>query len=151
MSVKTITLRHGQVVLLDDEDYEWLIKFRWHYATNGYIKMKDTRILMHRFIMGVQDNPNAYVDHINHNPSDNRRSNLRLCTQKQNAANKSPRKNSTSKYLGVCKIKGWWVAQIRMNGATKCLGRFMDESDAAKAYDTAAKELYGEFANLNFV
>lgn len=93
------------------------------------------------------------VDHIDHNGLNNQKSNLRNCTHRQNAMNNSSR--GSSKYLGVSIVgrgrqKGMISAEIKMNYRKIHIGVFSTEIEAAKAYDKKAKELFGEFANLNF-
>ena len=108
---------------------------------------------MHRLIMGFPPAP-LVVDHINHDGLDNRRSNLRVITKKQNQGNRRSARNSSSKYLGVSKNKksGLFTAQIRLSdGKRICLGRFNDEIVAAMAYNRAASEVHGIFANLNVI
>ena len=92
-----------------------------------------------------------FVDHINHDGLDNRKSNLRLCTQRQNNQTQRPR-GKTSKYKGVYwnKRAKKFMASICIDGKKKSLGYFIDEVAAAKSYDKAAKKLFGEFAYLNF-
>ena len=92
------------------------------------------------------------LDHIDGDPSNNRVENLRAATARQNTHNRRSRKNSSSKYLGVNwdKQNSKWYAQIRIAGKVKYLGYFTDEIDAALAYDKAAREHFGEFANPNF-
>lgn len=93
-----------------------------------------------------------YIDHRNGNGLDNRRDNLRRATMSQNIANQFPRGGS-SKYKGVCRSKrsGGWLAQICVNRKSIYLGRFGTEEEAARAYDVKAKEVWGEFARLNFM
>jgi hypothetical protein len=96
------------------------------------------------------------VDHENHDPLDNRTSNLRVCSQSQNGANRGPdrrRAGTSSKYKGVSwsKSKNRWVAYIHVNGRTRYLGRSADEIEAARMYDRAALATWGEFARLNNV
>ena len=93
-----------------------------------------------------------FVDHIDHNGLNNRRSNLRLCTTAQNARNVFSYKGSTSKYKGVCWYKEGrkWAAKIKLNNKAYHLGLFEDETEAAIAYDKKARELHGEFGCLNF-
>ena len=92
------------------------------------------------------------IDHKDRDCLNDKESNLRVVTRSQNQMNMSPQKGSSSKYLGVswneprCK----WRAVITVNNKTKHLGRFIDEEEAAKAYDQAAIQYFGEFANLNF-
>jgi len=92
------------------------------------------------------------VDHMDNNPLNNKPSNLRAATRSENMRNTRSSKNSTSKYLGVHfdKALGRWRSRIYINGKGVHLGCFHDEVDAAKSYDSAAVDAFGEFANLNF-
>jgi hypothetical protein len=112
-------------------------------------KMGCDPILQKKSKMGTQD---VFVDHINGNGLDNRKSNLRICTHQQNCENSRKRKKSFSKYKGVYWSKNAkkWVAQITIDGKSKHLGYFELEEDAAAAYDKAAVKYFGEFACLNF-
>ena len=145
---------------VDDEDYDELIKSNWQYNNrdgNVYaqrhetVNGKRTTIRMHRQIMKLT-NPKIFIDHIDHDGLNNQKSNLRTCTNQQNARNTSSRPNSSSKYLGVIweKRRNHWVARINPNKKLIYLGSFNNEEDAARAYDKKAFELFGEFANLNF-
>jgi len=90
------------------------------------------------------------VDHINHDQLDNRRANLRVCTHKENGRN-SKASAGTSQYKGVFKSRGGkWTAHICVNYQTKNLGTFVNEAEAAYAYDCAAQHYFGEFAHTNF-
>ena len=92
------------------------------------------------------------VDHIDGNSLNNRRSNLRICTPRQNTANRAKTRNGTSRFKGVhfCTRDRKWRAQIGVDGARRFIGDFDDEVEAARAYDRKAAELFGEFAYLNF-
>ena len=161
--MKQIKLTQGYVALVDDEDFEWLNQWKWciqknernNYAMRGkYAKggggLERETIKMHRVILNAQKGQE--IDHINHNGLDNRKQNIRICTHQQNMQNQSCNKNTSSKYKGVTfdKKAGRWRAQIRHNNITTRLGVFKIEQVAAKAYDAKAKELFGEFAYLNF-
>lgn len=169
--MKEIKLSKGRVVLVSDEDYDWLNQWKWwaykgshsYYARRFYYipgKKGKVRkaIIMHRLILGLTD-PTILCDHADHNGLNNQRNNIRIATRSQNRANSRPNKNGTSKYLGVSrqqridrhnKVHTKWAAQIGINGKTIGLGRFKAEIEAAKAYDIAAKIHHKEFANLNF-
>ena len=109
---------------------------------------------MHRKILGLKKGDGKIVDHINGNSLDNRKANLRICTQSQNMINRIKQKNNKSGYIGVCLYKGnsinKWRASIMQNKKQISIGYFDNKIDAAKARDTKALELYGEYATLNF-
>jgi hypothetical protein len=91
------------------------------------------------------------VDHANGDGLDNRRANLRPASQLLNARNLRKRQGTSSRFKGVCRLPdGRWQANIRINGHSRHLGWFVDEEAAAGAYDNAARELFGEFAAVNF-
>jgi len=149
--MQTIPLTQGKVAIVDDMDYSNLIVRSWCYS-NGYAwaKIDGKKQSMHRFLM---NNPNGLeIDHINNNGCDNRRCNLRIATRSQNMANLHLTQKRTSRFKGVCfnKYNSKWHAAIRINGKKKHLGYFLQEQDAAKAYDSAAKQYFGEFAHINF-
>lgn len=163
------------IAFVDNEDYKYLNQFKWYVMKSGltfYAARKvtslETKILksfqMHRVILNTPDN--LYVDHIDHNGLNNQRSNIRNCTRSENTRNKTA--TGVSKYLGVA-INVSWCKNMRKDGTTRIsyakpkymasirdankilyLGRFEKEEDAARAYDKKAKELFKEFANLNF-
>ena len=112
-------------------------------------KQRTTTLFLHRTIL----NPSKekVIDHIDHNGLNNRRENLRICTVTQNVANKRKGKGS-SNFKGVSwhKRDQMWIATIHQKRKQLHLGYFNDELEAAKAYDKAAKDLWGEFAKLNF-
>lgn len=120
-------------------------------------KPKMHRLIMSR-ILGRELKRGEYVDHINHNGLDNRRENLRIVTHSQNHMNQKKQDGSyTSIYKGVFKDSRYrkpkWVSYIGSGkGEIKreYIGRHDTEEEAARAYDEKAKELYGEYANLNF-
>lgn len=93
-----------------------------------------------------------FIDHINGNGLDNRKCNLRICTNTQNQYNASIRKDNTSGFRGVCWNRGSnkWQAYMRVNGKQTSLGLFTCLIKAAKTYDEAAKKYHKDFANLNF-
>ena len=105
---------------------------------------------MHRQIMIAPEG--FVVDHIDGNSLNNRKTNLRICTQAQNIHNSRPRRNRSSKYKGVFwdKVNKKWSTNIRKGDKRIYLGGFDDEIEAAIAYDRKAAELFGEFAYLNF-
>jgi hypothetical protein len=150
-AVKHIPLGEGHYALVDAADYEWLSQYNWHFQ-NGYATRQERRktIYMHRQILAPPKG--MIVDHINHNKKDNRRTNLRVCTRRQNILNQSAKRTSVSRFKGVeyRKDRGKFYARIRFHGKRLWLGTFTDEIEAARAYDAKAVELFGEFAHLNF-
>jgi HNH endonuclease/AP2 domain len=152
---KEIKLSKGYIALVDDEDFEWLSKFKWHIGGGYAIRtaqndFKQITVRMHREIL--QAPKGLEVDHVNKDKLDNRRQNLRLASKSQNARNRGANKNNTSGFKGVSwnKRDNKWQALIRVHLKKKFLGYFDDPTEAAKAYDKAAKELHEEFANTNF-
>lgn len=155
--MKEIHLTQGIVALVDDADYEWLNKWKWHALWGGtsstYYAARDVgkvTILMHRLIL---DAPNGFdVDHIDHEGTNNQCSNIRVVTRGQNLQNSRMLMNNTSGYRGVVWLKGErkWIAQIRKDYVCIRIGRFTNIIEAARAYDAKALELYGPYAWLNF-
>lgn len=155
--IKNITSK-GEVILLDDED-EYLTKWCWQVNNAGYarrgMKRKATgykTIYMHRLIVNAP--PKMYVDHINGNKLDNRKSNLRICSQSENLRNMvNKQKNKTSKYIGVCKTidkdREYWESYVTINGKTH-KRKFKTELEAARYRDNYIKETKDKFAILNF-
>ena len=153
--MKEIPLTCGKVALVDDEDYEWLIKYVWSYTSNGYVVdggrfAHGKGTLMHRAIM--KPGKMQVIDHINGNPLDNRKCNLRICIQKQNAQNRVGVKRNTSGHKGVFWKQDHkkWCACININSKRKYLGYFNNSLDAAIAYDQAALKYFGEYARFNY-
>ena len=145
------------VALVDDEDFERLNSFSWYAQKGGNtfyaqrcikVNGKKVNIRMHREILN-----GSIIDHIDRNGLNNQKSNLRVCTTSENAMNMRKHKKSKSNYKGVCfhKLEKKWVAQIKINRKGFYLGYFMSEVDAARAYNSKAVELFGEFANLNII
>ncbi len=158
--MKQILLTQGKVALVDDEDFEWLNQYKWRveigartsYAKRGVddpSKARRTTLAMHRLILGLTDSK-TQVDHIDHNGLNNQRNNLRVVTKQQNAFNMRSFRG-TSKHKGVSFYKpgGKWVARIVVNYIPIHLGYFEDEKEAARAYNKASLEHFGEYAYLN--
>lgn len=165
MSTMVIPLTQGFSAVVDECDFDALNAYRWKILKAGkkFYAARSKRVsgkryitfLMHRVIADALEG--ELVDHWNGDGLDNRRENLRQCNQSQNQANQIVQGGS-SKYKGVHwnQDRQLWHAQIGA-GVTedgkqvvKYLGRYESEEDAALAYDRKARELFGEFALLNF-
>ena len=153
-----IPLTKNQFAIIDVEDLDivkdilWLGK--WNkgtssfYASTNIVKENGMRstIDMQRMIM---NNPKGmFVDHINGNTLDNRRSNLRLSTISENSMNRKKKSTNTSGYTGVHKVKDKWIARISTSSGRISLGTFDTSQEAYAAYCAAAIKHYGEFARL---
>ena len=151
--MKRIPLTQGRFAIVDDEDYEWLNQRKWQTQFNhcGIPYATSQGVRMHRLLMGLKKGDGKIIDHRNRNSLDNRKSNLRICTNQQNCMNSKPRKGS-SEYKGVTRPKDSknWQAQMILNGKHIRLGSYVNEIDAAKAYDVAVINLYGDYAFQNF-
>lgn len=166
--MKIIQLTKNKFAIVDDEDYKRVSALKWQAVLNKKIyyayhsvgivllngRKSSKHIKMHRFIMGINDSK-IQVDHINGNGLDNRKENLRLCTNSQNSKNRKGYSTNTSGFRGVSldkrKTINPWVAQINECGKRRWLGYFSTAEEAARAFDKAAKEIYGEFhGKLNF-
>jgi hypothetical protein len=170
--MKTIYIdspKHGiHEVFVDDEDYNHLLNFKWTLhkgKTNIYARRtyrengKKFGVFIHREIFNFHNITATVIDHIDHNGLNCQKQNMRACTYRQNSQNKRKQKNSTSQYLGVYKRstkkhngKEYFYigASIKHEGTIIYIGNFSTEIEAAIAYDKKAKELFGEFSNLNF-
>lgn len=154
---KLIALSNGRsFATVDDEDFEAVSRYRWHLSAAGYAvhtsssQGRWTCVLMHRFIAGQRD---FQIDHANGDRLDNRRSNLRQASPADNARNARLSSIATSGFKGVSRSSGkknQWRATIAMHRKKLHIGHFRTAEDAAIAYDKKARELFGQFASLNF-
>jgi hypothetical protein len=162
-----IPLTQGQTALVDDEDAELVLAFKWcaawressktYYAvrglspaisgTGGYVQ-----VYMHRSLVGLESGDRRMVDHRDRNGLNNTRQNLRVCTRSRNVANSigNPSRR-LSRFKGVSRSDNGqgWCAQIIVNRKRIRLGTFPTEEAAALAYDAAAVEHFGQFALTN--
>lgn len=155
---KIIKMRNGTNIFVDDGDFKEMNKRSWRNVA-GYAatsehwydetdKRRTKTINMHRLINKTPQG--MMTDHINGNPLDNRKCNLRLVTAQQNQWNKkTSRKTSSSKYKGVSWTKWGWRAYIQVGKKYTSIGFFMAEEDAATAYNFYAEKEHGKYAFYN--
>lgn len=152
--MKTKLLSNGKSFTYSDEDYFTAIRYGWCYS-NGYVigRVGGKNVRFHRLVTNCPED--KHVDHIDGNPLNNCRDNLRITDRSGNMRNSSYKNvvGKTSQYKGVClcRVTGKWKAQITAGEGTINLGRYKTELEAAKVYDLKAKELFKEFAYINGV
>ncbi len=164
---KQILLTQGKVAIIDDDDYEAISEHKWlahksglrmvRYYAERQVRYGTKQVLvgMHRDIMGLVIGDGLQIDHANGDGLDNRRSNLRICTQSQNNANSRRLASDRScnfrgvQYVSRARTKPW-LARIRCKNKLHYLGYFATEEEAARVYDKKSMEFFGEFARTNF-
>jgi hypothetical protein len=154
MPVRAIRLTKGQVAIIDPEDHRQVRQYKWHavvrrnkstkyWAANGYV------VGMHTLLTGY-----VRTDHVNGDPLDNRRINLRDATGSQNSANTTKYGTNSSQYKGVERRRRStgerWAAHITVRTRRHWLGTFDTDEEAARAYDDAVREHFGEYGRYNF-
>lgn len=147
---------NDKVFLIDLEDLQKTLKYCWKLNSRGYV-VSATRadegkkgLRLHRYLMNCVDTK-LVVDHINHNPSDNRKSNLRVCTQQQNMFNQKPNTRNKSGVKGVRFIKSCkrWEVRFTYNGKERVIGYFDNIADAIALRKQYEEKFYGEFSFKN--
>ena len=161
-SVCFIRIKKFRFAIVDRYDYNRLRQYKWRlnrsnrtfyaFCTRSRGPLLRPQVLwMHHLVLPPPDG--LLVDHRNHNGLDNRRSNLRLATYSENIQNaRKTISKTSSRYKGVDRVRatGKFRARVVVSGKRLFLGSFDSEIDAAKAYDAAAKQYYGEYACTNF-
>lgn len=130
-------------VTLDEEDYCKVAHMTWWLKPTGYVytqtrgRKNRTSIYLHRLITGASKGQE--IDHINRNPLDNRKENLRFCTRSQNNMNKAGLR-------GVSPFKRGWRARIKKDRKEIHIGLYATKEAAVEARLKAEKELFSNFA-----
>jgi hypothetical protein len=155
--VREIPLTQGKIALVDDEDYDRVMPFKWCAVLNNrwwYAKravIVDNvyiNLYLHRFILSADSS--VLIDHKNGDGLDCQKQNMREATKGQNCCNAKKSKNNTSGFKGVSRERTKWLSQIKHDGVVFRLGLFDSQENAAKVYDAAAVFLFGDFAWTNF-
>lgn len=139
---------NGIEFLVDVTDWNDVKHICWCDSHDGRISgtHNGKNIRLHRLIMNPE--PDELVDHINNNPSDNRRCNLRIANKSQNGANRDKTKGNTSGYKGVTTLKnGKYMARITVNYKGIYLGCYNTPEEAYKVYKKAEEKYFGEYAH----
>lgn len=142
--------------MVDNDYFDLLSEFKWCLNHNGYAvtrrkhNQKGKLTFMHHIVFGTFPS-DGLIDHINRNPLDNRKSNLRVANKSENGMNRQENKNNTSGFKGVTYLKknNKWMAGIKINYKRKYLGSFNTALKASKAYDKEAKKQFGNYSYLN--
>ena len=141
-----IHFKNGEIGLFDLDDEELVKNTYWGIDVAGYIhgKVNGKLARYHRHLFNF---PKETIDHINRDKLDNRKNNLRLCSQKENSRNLSLAKNNTSGVTGVTKTKhGTWKARITVDRKEIHLGNYKSLDKAAKARRNAEIKYFGDYA-----
>ena len=148
LPVRVIPLTQGQFAIVDPEDYAAVSAYKWYANKNRYTfyahSFDQHFVSMHTLITGF-----ARTDHANRSGTDNRRSNLRFASCSQNTANSRLRRDNQAGYKGVFPHGNAWQVQVSIVGKQQFAGTYDSTEDAARAYDHAATQYYGDFALTN--
>jgi hypothetical protein len=155
-----IVISKGLHTAVDDDVLDLFSTLKWQAMYDSHTKKyyarchqridgKDKTVLIHRIIMGAKKG--EIVDHINGNTLDNRRQNLRICTNAENCRNKKIHSDNQNGFKGIRKHKNFWQAKVTKDYKDYYAGSFKTPLEAAIAYNKKAKELFGEFAKLNVI
>lgn len=160
--MKKLQLTAGYHSIVDDDIYDELKNSKWctglcqrtGVPRNAHRRRGRKLELLHAYVFKRKFPGLDFemIDHINMNPLDNRIENLRPCTRSENAMNIKKHKDNSSGFKGVRweSRRKHWIANICKDYKSIYLGSYKSPIEAAYAYDKKAKELFGQFANLNF-
>ena len=149
--MKTIKLTRDKFAIVDDCDFEAINKMKWYCTNAGYAvhDVGSRTILMHRLVL---DAPEGFeVDHIDGNPLNNSRNNLRLATHQENIRHRvNVNKNNSSGVNGVSWFKRdkKWRARIFVDGKEIHLGLFNSKAEAIIKRNKASEKYYGDFGHI---
>lgn len=145
----------GYEFCFDEDDFDLVSPYCWFSGQHGYIQttIGKRNVFLHRLVMKNELAENLYVDHLNHDPGDNRKCNLRVVSHLENMHNLKLSNKNTSGVTGVYlnKRTGKWYSQIMVGGKTKCLGTYVDFDDAVAARKTAEEKYFGKFSYDNSI
>ncbi len=153
---RLIPLTQGKFAIVDACDYEYLMQWKWfaqrQKTTRGDIWHAKRLVSMEQEISKRKGFAQIKgLDHKNKDGLDNRRENIRECTKAQQCQNREKFRGKSSIHKGVSYVASTkkWTSKITVNRKTTFLGLFTSEIEAAKAYKTAAMQLFGEFASFD--
>lgn len=141
----------GSTFMFDLEDFPLIKDYTWHRSGSGYAMTthQTETIRMHRLLLGLSNHTKSEeVDHKNHDRSDNRKQNLRVCTHQENMYNRVTPSNNTSGHIGVSynRRNGKYRAYIGCYGKTISLGEYNTIQEAIESREDAEKKYFGKFA-----
>lgn len=141
--------------IIDAEDVNKVRNYKWrishnHVVTGNKYKGKNNVKDLSWIILNIQNIQDNVVDHINHNPFDNRKSNLRICKQNENTQNVSIKNNNSSGFVGISYLKkrNKWNAEIKINYKKIHLGEYVDIKKAVYARMLAENFFFQDFKNI---
>lgn len=156
MDYKLLKITDDVYAKIDTRDYEKCRQYNWWLRradkyTYPMTTIGRKSVGLHRVVLGLENAPKTtYIDHINGDMLDNRRENLRVCTNAQNQWNVPKKSTSKQKYKGIRETKyGTYEVRIRHLGKRLYLGTYKTEIEAVDVYNRKARELHGEFAYIN--
>lgn len=145
--MQKINLGNGLFALIDNNDYDLISKYSWHITTGNYAATSYNNTTLHMHVLIMNPPEDKVVDHRDGHRLDNRKHNLRICSQAQNTRNRRKHNKSSSEFIGIHwnNSKNKWITNISYNYNKILLGWFDDEEKAARAYNIGA-----ELLNLQF-